>query len=58
MDKENRKILAGTAAVAAIVFWIGFPLYMQHYQGYSAINVAFAVIVFYWITLQLYKRYS
>ena len=56
MESEQKKWLAGFAAVAAIVFWIGFPIYMQKFHDYSAISVAFGVIIVYWVALQLYKR--
>lgn len=58
MELEGKKLLAISAAAAAIVFWIGFPIYMQKFHDYSAINIAFAVIVVYWVVLQVYKRYS
>lgn len=56
MDLDQEKILAIIGIFAAVVFWIGFPIYMQKYHGYSALNVAFAVVVCYWLISQLYKR--
>ena len=56
MDKQYRKLLALSGIFAAIVFWIGFPIYMQKYHGYSALNIAFAVVTAYWLILQAYRR--
>lgn len=58
MESRQKKLLGGFAALAAIVFWIGFPIYMQKHQGYSAINLAFVVTIVYWLALQGFKRYK
>lgn len=54
LDGKQRKALIASALL--ILVWIGTPLYLQAEHGISAVQVSFAIIVFYYISFRLWKR--
>jgi hypothetical protein len=45
------------AAIAfVILFWMLTPLIAQKYYNYSAINISFAITVFYFVIWKLYNN--
>lgn len=43
-------------AVFLLLFWLLVPSTMQYFYDISAIHVSFAIIVVYYVGLQIYKR--
>lgn len=44
-----------SSAIFLLLFWLLTPSAMQYFYNISAINVSFAIIVFYYVGFKLYQ---
>jgi hypothetical protein len=54
-EKIREKPLTVTAVIFVLLFWMLTPLLVQKYLNYSAINVSFAITVFYFVAWKIYR---
>ena len=56
LEKIRQKPVKIASITLVLLFWMLMPLIAQKYFNYSAINVSFAITVFYFIGWKLFEH--